>query len=205
MALSHFFFVALLYCIATVVVVDALQVTYDPPLLDVPTYSLATLNEDGSTNMNIVTYATPVSIRPDRVWTLGMFKDTLSQENIMRNPVCVLQLLRDQHADLVRSLGGNSGRDINKKEECAKLGFEWEELQNCNGLEVLPGCEIYLKLCVQGGCVDAGSHLIVPFCRVEKMYTDNDGSGAGHLSTGRLRELGIITEQGRVATLEKTP
>jgi hypothetical protein len=47
------------------VAVHALQSTTTPPLLDVPTYSLATLNEDGSTNMNILTYATPVAIRPD--------------------------------------------------------------------------------------------------------------------------------------------
>ena len=42
--------------------------------LSVPVYSLATANEDGSTNMNIVTYASPVSIEPDRLWMVSLYK-----------------------------------------------------------------------------------------------------------------------------------
>ena len=48
--------------------------TTAPPLLDVPTYSLATVSVDGRTAMNILTYATPVSATPERIWALSLFK-----------------------------------------------------------------------------------------------------------------------------------
>ena len=37
----------------------------------------------------------------------------------------MLQLLRPAHAELVRPLGGASGRDISKADACAELGFAW--------------------------------------------------------------------------------
>jgi Flavin reductase like domain len=193
-----------------------LRATETPPLLSVPTYSLATLNEDGSTNMNIVTYATPVSIAPTRVWSMGLLKDTLSDVNLRRTGRCVLQLLSDEHAPMVPLLGGMSGRVVDKSAECEKLGFKWRALRDDDlgddgsdggrRFEVLPGCVSYLKMQVQGGVVDAGSHIIVPFCQVTAMYTSGDGGDDGnkgnskrHLSTGKLRELGLITEKGRVS------
>lgn len=184
--------------------------TTTPPLIDVPTYSLATLNEDGSTNMNILTYATPVSVKPDRVWTLGMYKGTLSQENLAaarNNDVCcVLQLLKEEHKDLIKVLGGGSGRDVSKREECEKLGFEWTEMSSTSGdgssPMILPGCAYYLKVRVMGDIIDAGSHEVA-VCRVEEMSVsseDDDGEASKeYLSTGRLRDLGLITELGRVA------
>lgn len=42
--------------------------------LSVPVFSLATINEDGSTNMNIVTYASPVGIKPERLWMISLYK-----------------------------------------------------------------------------------------------------------------------------------
>ena len=102
----------------------AFHSTEVPPLVDVPVWSMATLNEDGSTNFNILTYATPVSIRPNRLWTLGLFKQTKSYER-----KCILQLLTADHIPLVRLLGGRSGNDIDKEEECAKV-FPNLSLQN---------------------------------------------------------------------------
>lgn len=181
----------------------ALQPTTTPPLLDVPTYALATLNKDGSTNMNIMTYATPVSTGPSRVWTLGIYRETLSEENLRRNPTAVLQLLTKRHADLVSVLGGNSGRDIDKRQECAKRGNSWKRCEELDGLELLPGCAAYVKISIQGGLLDAGSHLIAPYCIVQGMYEDENTEKndplEDQLKTGYLRELGVITEQGRVA------
>jgi flavin reductase (DIM6/NTAB) family NADH-FMN oxidoreductase RutF len=189
-----------------------IQPTTTPPLLDVPVYSLATLNQDGSTNMNILTYATPVSIIPKRVWSLGLFKETLSEENLRRSGVCVLQLLNERQIDAVPLLGGTSGRNVDKRAECAKLGLAWEDLNDHDGFQVLPGCTSYMKMTVNGGVVDAGSHFIVPFCEVTEMFSSSDDetpringdliSTAGdsqHLCTGDLRDLGIITEKGRVS------
>jgi flavin reductase (DIM6/NTAB) family NADH-FMN oxidoreductase RutF len=187
--------------------------TVTPPLIDVPTYSMATLNEDGSTNMNILTYATPVSTRPDRVWSLGLFKGTLTEQNFVKTRTCVLQLLTEQHACIVKTFGGSSGRDVNKEQACAEFGLSWQELElqqdedeekmlTCDsGMKVLPGCAYYLKLTAVGDFVDAGSHMIAPYCKVEQMWVSdsNDEKKHDYLSTARLRALGIITEQGRVA------
>ena len=186
------------------VVSGALLQTQTPPLLDVPTYSLATFNRDGSTNMNILTFATPVSVTPNRVWSLSLYRDTLTQENLLRKPVAVLQLLTKEHIPLVQKLGGTSGRDEDKKAACAKEGFEWINCDEFQGIHVLPGCAAYLYLTVQGGLLDAGSHLIVPYCQVEAMYTTGESvSHQAHLMTSKLRELGIITEQGRVADMPR--
>ena len=42
--------------------------------LSVPVFSLATVNGDGSTNMNVVTYASPVGIEPERLWMVSLYK-----------------------------------------------------------------------------------------------------------------------------------
>lgn len=182
----------------------AFQPTTDAPLLDSPTYSLATLNEDGSTNMNIVTYATPASIRPDRIWSLGVYKETLSYRNIARNknnPRVVLQLLTEEQAELVVTLGGFSGSEVDKQKSCAEMGFEWQDLGDGTGIQVLPKCAHYLSMSVVEEMIDGGSHLIVPSCKVEGMYKGSEESK--HLMTSKLRELGIVTALGRVSDERK--
>lgn len=101
--------------------------TYAPAVLSVPVYSLATLDADDDTvtNMNILTYASPVGIRPNRVWCVSLYRGTRSHENFAARGWGVLQLLRPAHAELVRPLGGASGRDISKADACAELGFAW--------------------------------------------------------------------------------
>lgn len=186
-------------CLLAPAIVVSLHITTIPPLLDVPTYSLATLNEDGSTNLNILTYATPVSATPQRVWSLGLFKETLSHANFMRTRSCVLQLLTEDHISLIKLLGGTSGRNVDKCAECAKLGFEWEERQQQRQgkhIKLLPGCAYYLEMTGMGDVVDAGSH-VVAICQVNEMLISSENTPKGYLSTGRLRELGIINEQGR--------
>jgi flavin reductase (DIM6/NTAB) family NADH-FMN oxidoreductase RutF len=185
---------------------DSLQSTTTPPLIDVPTYSMATVNEDGTTNMNILTYATPVSTRPDRVWSLGLFKGTLTEQNFVKTRTCILQLLTEEHTSIVKTFGGSSGRDVNKEQACADVGLVWQELLQddektltCGGVKVLPGCAYYLKLTAVGDFVDGGSHWIAPYCKVEQMWVSDDEKKHEYLSTARLRALGIITEQGRVA------
>ena len=34
--------------------------------------------------MNVLTYATPVSVQPSRMWCIGLYKGTLSHENFDR-------------------------------------------------------------------------------------------------------------------------
>ena len=170
-----------------------------PPLIDVPTYSMATINADGtSTNMNILTYATPVSVRPDRVWSIGLYKETLSYQNFLRTRSCVLQLLTEQHIPLIKLLGGSSGNQVNKQEECEKLGFIWGSLSATDeSPSVLPDCAYYLKLSAIGELIDCGSHCVA-ICKVEEMLVSDDEKKTDYVSTAQLRDLGIITEQGRV-------
>ena len=194
-----------------------------PPLVDVPTFSMATCNridddDAGSTttNMNILTYATPVSVRPDRVWSIGLYKETLSYQNFCRDRSCILQLLTDKHIPLVKLLGGTSGNDVDKGSECAKLGFQWGHLPETTTAttttteseqrpggerpqpQVLPDCAYYLKLKAIGDIVDCGSHCVA-ICKVEEMFVSKDEGKTDYVSTATLRDLGIITEQGRVA------
>ena len=200
---------SLLKCISCLPKASSFEITTTPPLLDAPTYSLATLGSDGSTGMNILTYASPVGVRPDRVWTLGLFKGTVAHDNFSRSGKGVLQLLRRDHSKVVRLLGGTSGSDVDKEAQCANLGFPWVKLDDAGcevGREegspmVLPGCAYYIRLVLMGELIDAGSH-DVAICRVESMLVDEGSSACkeypGYLSTATLRDMGIISEQGRV-------
>ena len=85
-----------------------------PLKLDVPVFSLATINEDGTTNMNIITYATQVGIKPKPVYAISLYKDTLSHENFMRTGTGALQLLPASAYNIVSLLGKQSGRDVDK-------------------------------------------------------------------------------------------
>ncbi|OEU06867.1 hypothetical protein FRACYDRAFT_252749 [Fragilariopsis cylindrus CCMP1102] len=224
-----------------------------PPLVDVPVWSMATLNNDSdtntttrtTTNMNIITYVTPISIRPNRLYAVGLFKKTLSRENFLREKTCILQLLCDstEHISCVKLLGGQSGYDLQKQ----NVLEQEESLNNDHGIgigelqdltssasssevvlpKVLPGCVQYLKLSLVGddiieyedGEEESSSHDIV-ICKVDEMWTTTTSTSTSsvegkevvvegepkkqqqkqqYLSTGRLRELGIITEQGRIA------
>lgn len=94
--------------------------------------------------------------------------------------------------------------DVDKQQQCRKLGFEWQSLLNEEDGSslplILPDCAHYLLLkCMQ--VVDGGSHNVC-ICKVERMWTEeekNDDNDSSYLSTRRLRQLGIITNQGRVA------
>ena len=190
--------------------VHAFHTTEVPPLVDVPVWSMATRNEDGSTNFNILTYATPVAIMPDRLYCLGLFKKTKSYENFCRERKCVLLLLTDKHIPYVRLLGGKSGKDVDKEAEWAKLGIlsdpglTLQEIDdNTSTPKVLPSCAYYLKLSAVGDITDGGESHDLAICKVDEMLLPGDGdyvaNSQEYLSTAKLRALGIINEQGRIA------
>mmetsp|Transcript_28921 Transcript_28921/g.40323 ORF Transcript_28921/g.40323 Transcript_28921/m.40323 type:complete len:248 (-) Transcript_28921:107-850(-) len=187
-----------------------LRGTVTPPLLDVPTYSLATVGNDGKTCMNILTYATPVGIKPERIWAISIYKGSQTHDNFVIQKRGVLQLLRRSHSPLVRLLGGKSGRDVDKKGGCAKLGFSWIKQQTTTIIKedqimLLPGCMAYIKVTLQGDLIDAGVHSVA-LCKVEEMLVLNEDDNVLErfnvedpiLNTRFLRDLGIISEAGRV-------
>ena len=104
-----------------------------------------------------------------------------------------LAALNGSHAPLVKLLGGTSGRNVDKSAECSKLGFELTEQRG--KFNLLPGCAYYIEMTGVGDVVDAGSH-VVAICQVNEMLVSSDNKKC-YLSTARLRELGIINEQGR--------
>ena len=186
---------------------SALVPTEAPPLLNSPVYSLATLNADGTTNMQILTYATPVGISP-RTWAISLYRPTLTHANFVKRRGGVLQLLRDVHAPLSYALGGRSGRDDDKAAACAAAGLEWLEPQSSAWdapERLLPECAHYLRLVQVGELTECGEH-DVAICVVEGMLAQ-DGGGVveqppAALSSARLRELGLISEKGRAVEPE---
>lgn len=177
-----------------------------PPLLDVPTYSLATVSPDGSTAMNILTYASPASTTPKRMWTISLFRGTQTHENFLREKRGILQLLSSTHSNTVKLLGGSSSRNVNKGIGCASLGHGWVDYPISGGkqVKVLPGCVGYIHLALAGEMIDCGGH-DVAICTVEEMMHEegNDALGARttdtlHLSTAYLRTKGLISDMGRV-------
>ena len=181
-----------------------LQPTDAPPVLNSPVFSLATLNSDGTTNMQILTYATPVGVSP-RMWAVSLYRPTLTHANFVTRRTGILQLLCEEHAPLVHALGGRSGRDDDKAAACSAAGFAWTEppaawSDESAALErILPGCATYLRLVQVGELTACGEH-DVAVCRIEGMLAPPAGAGpsmADALSSARLRELGIITDRGK--------
>ena len=185
----------------------ALQALYEtietPPVLTVPVYALATVDEAGETNMNIVTYATPVGIRPQRKWSISLFRKTQSADNFLRARTGVLQLLCKEHAPLVYLLGGQSARDVDKRQGCADLGFEWSSSDGHGAERLLPGCASYLRLSMEGEAQDAGDHAVA-LCRLEEIFAAAGGTSSHMLLTDFLRAEGIITDKGRAVAPEES-
>lgn len=83
------------------------------PQLSVPVFSLATVNEDGSTNMNIVTYASPVGIKPERLWMVSLYRVREGERHcaIGYTRACgppvheALTAIQSLHSDTLRTLG----------------------------------------------------------------------------------------------------
>jgi flavin reductase (DIM6/NTAB) family NADH-FMN oxidoreductase RutF len=185
------------------------------------------------TNMNIITYATPVSFAPERIWVIGLYKPTISYKNFVRNKIGTLQVLSANHIPIIPILGGCSDTNYNKQQLC-------KQLHNCTWIEssslfehnadgepsssvlslhpnepklLLPDCPYYIRLqCLN--IIDAGGHDIA-VCKVLSMHTmtttttsdDNSSddicistrsSTSNYLSTQILRDLDIISVQGRV-------
>ncbi len=107
----------LFYLVIALLLVSTIKSLHvvDLPKYNVPVYSLCTVDNDGNTNMNIITYAAAVGIRPASTWTISLYKTTKSYQNFMKNGFALLQLLDEEHhAGIVPLLGQQSGKDINK-------------------------------------------------------------------------------------------
>lgn len=123
--------------------------------------------------MNIVTFATPVSVAPPKLWVVSLYTNTLTRRAFLDSGVGVLQLLSPDQSSLVPILGKRSGYEdgFSKREECEKLGFGWVSgggkgnssfLTESDGrspasFDLLPCCALYVKLRLRE-TMEAGDH-----------------------------------------------
>ncbi len=188
-----------------------------PPVINTPVYSLATRGQDGTTNMQILTYATPVGVSP-RLWAVSLYRPTKTHANWLAQGAGVLQCLCESHAELVHTLGGQSGADIDKAAACAAVGFEWMEPlprsawsdgdadegagddadSAATHVQLLPGCVAYLRLVQVGELTSCGEHDLA-LCKVEGVLAAPEGGPTTDdaLQSRALREAGLISDKGR--------
>lgn len=114
------------------------------PKYNVPVYSLVTINDmDFKSNMNIITYANGVGLRPSLVWSISLYKKTKSYENFQSNGIALLQQLdMDRHVETISILGKQSGYDINKFKLLEELKISICEVNLC---DLYPGHSELIK------------------------------------------------------------
>jgi flavin reductase (DIM6/NTAB) family NADH-FMN oxidoreductase RutF len=180
-----------------------------PPysLLSSPVYSLATSDLQGNNHtLNLVTYASPISIVP-RFYALGLYRGTLSAENMLATGKGVLQILAAHHAPLFELLGKTSGKTVDKYAELASKGVPVKEFA---GQHVIADCIGVISLRIvsfnpSGAGIDnekdesgdnkidffpAGDHDVV-ICAVEEFETFK-GDDLEPLYTAQLRKEGYM-------------
>mmetsp|Transcript_9373 Transcript_9373/g.19927 ORF Transcript_9373/g.19927 Transcript_9373/m.19927 type:complete len:264 (+) Transcript_9373:99-890(+) len=162
-----------------------------PPPLSMPVWSLSSplsrtsedeKPDDIETSMNIVTFATAVSVAPPKIWAVSLYTNTLTRRAFLDSKIGVLQLLRPNQSSLVPILGKRSGNedDYSKIEACRSIGCELvpycSQIDHDDGngggggdddaitFDVLPGCAAYVQLKLLS-CHDAGDHDVV-LCEV---------------------------------------
>ena len=149
--------------------------------INLPVYSISSKTHENE-NMNIITYATAISMQPKR-FVCGIYHGTQTLDNVSATGEFVLQLLADHQVNLVNLLGKQSGKKIPKLNRLAKgkLLTHWEEYS------VLHSCLAVMKMKV-AGTMEGGDHKIF-LCDV----TDYQNLQTGNpLTLDHLREKKLI-------------
>ena len=100
-----------------------------PPPISMPVWSLAcpcSKDTNGNTSMNIVTFATPVSVAPPKLWIVSLYTNTMTRDCCLESRVGVLQLLTPSMSQVVPLLGKRSGYEegYSKQKACQEAGYE---------------------------------------------------------------------------------
>ncbi|MFN6037925.1 MAG: flavin reductase [Bacteroidota bacterium] len=147
---------------------------------DLPVYSLATYSGE-SVNMNICTYVSSISMRP-KLYSVAVYFNTKTLENISCSEYAVLQLLGEEHYNLIKKLGQTSGLIYPKENYLTKkkLLTEWQ------GYKVLKDISAAVLLKKMWN-KSTGDHELFVFEAVKhKSFTK------GYLSLNQLRDKKII-------------
>lgn len=81
--------------------------------VNLPVYSISSMDASGRHNMHMITYVTAISMQPKR-FVCGIYKGTQTLENVQHQGRFVLQLLADHQHNLTRILGKTSGKKTDK-------------------------------------------------------------------------------------------
>jgi Flavin reductase like domain len=225
---ATFVFFFLFYAIITIYMVEATVIVPQippPPAISMPVWSLtcstgpwqqirtnpAPTNDDDTplptTSMNIVTFCTPVSVAPPKLFIISLYYNTLTKDSFLASGQGILQLLRPSHKRLVPILGKRSGyeSDFFKRDACDALGVAWVPTSIGSDAEstfdILPNCAAYIQVKVVN-TIPAGDHLVA-LCEVVQSLEWKDGvlipssastplDATSALYTGQLRQEGII-------------
>lgn len=122
-------------------------------LVDMPVYSLATIDTNGIPNMNICTYVTPITMKPKQ-FVIGVLEDCKTIKNLEHNSSAILQILSQNQSRLVRKFGYTSGHDTNKLASMMK-NIETGK----NGVYYLQDCVAYIEVDMTP-VHDAGDHVV---------------------------------------------
>jgi len=103
--------------------------------VNLPVYSLATLDSSGVPNFNMCTYVTAISLKP-KLFAVAVYEGTKTLENLIKNPdSCNLQVLSLDCINLFRVLGKQSGKDIDKQKLIEKKGFNVTSFKNAPAIK----------------------------------------------------------------------
>jgi hypothetical protein len=67
-------------------------------------YSLSSANAEGKTTLNMITYASPIALRPQRKYALGLYVQSMTYQNVKETGKAVLQVGRTACAGLAQPL-----------------------------------------------------------------------------------------------------
>ncbi len=81
--------------------------------VNLPVYSISSINAAGKHNMHMITYVTAISMQPKR-FVCGIYKGTQTLENVLHQRRFILQLLASHQYNLTRILGKTSGKNTDK-------------------------------------------------------------------------------------------
>ncbi len=126
-------------------------------IINSPVYSLATY-ANGKLNMNICTYVTAISMQPKQ-YAIAVYYDTQTLINLGNQSTCILQLLSQEQANLVRKLGKQSGTKIDKQAWLEKNQY----LDYWQDYAVLANSCAYLKLELINRVNTGGDHELFYF------------------------------------------
>ncbi|MEI8111785.1 MAG: flavin reductase family protein [Chitinophagia bacterium] len=96
--------------------------------VNLPVYSISSINSDGKANMHMITYVTSISMQPKRM-VCGVYRGTQTLNNVLEQGEFVLQLLSANQFKLTKILGKTSGKKTDKLAYLRKkqLVEDWQE------------------------------------------------------------------------------